>query len=110
MATQHFYGIYRIPVEARYTTEVQNGPEPTQPPYTVGNRSLPGVKRPGRGVDHPPLSGAQVKETELHLYSPCGGFVACSRVDFTFTFTLLCLCHISLIVQESQFDGLCGLR
>jgi hypothetical protein len=31
------------------------------------------VKRPGRGVDHPPLSSAEVKErVELYLYSPSG--------------------------------------
>jgi hypothetical protein len=35
--------------------------------------SFPGVKRPGRGVDHPPLSSAEVKErVELYLYSPSG--------------------------------------
>jgi hypothetical protein len=34
--------------------------------------SFPGVKRPGRGVDHPPPSRAEVKErVELYLYSPC---------------------------------------
>jgi len=33
--------------------------------------SFQGVKRPGRGVDHPPPSSAEVKETvELYLYSP----------------------------------------
>jgi hypothetical protein len=35
--------------------------------------SFPGVKRPGRGVDHPPPSSARVKErVELYLYSPSG--------------------------------------
>ena len=35
--------------------------------------STPGVKRPGRGVDHPPVSSAEVKERlELCLYSPSG--------------------------------------
>jgi hypothetical protein len=30
-----------------------------------------GVKRPGRGIDHPPPSSAEVKErVELYLYSP----------------------------------------
>jgi len=34
---------------------------------------VPGVKRPGCGVDHAPLSSAEVKEkVELHLYSPSG--------------------------------------
>jgi len=33
----------------------------------------PGVKRQGRGVDHPPQSSAEVKErVELYLYSPSG--------------------------------------
>jgi len=39
----------------------------------IGTGSFPGVKRPGRGVDHPLPSSAEVKEgVELYLYSPCG--------------------------------------
>jgi len=39
----------------------------------MGTDSLPGVKRPGRGVDYPPPSSAEVKErVELYLYSPYG--------------------------------------
>jgi hypothetical protein len=38
--------------------------------YTMGTGCFPGVKRPGRGVDHPPLSSAEIKERiELHPYS-----------------------------------------
>jgi len=38
-------------------------------PYTMGTGSFPGVKRPGRGVDQPPPSSAEVKErVELYLY------------------------------------------
>jgi len=42
--------------------------------YTNGTRSLPGVKRPVRGVDHPPPpSTAEVKErVELYLHFPSG--------------------------------------
>jgi len=47
---------------------------PTQPPtqwVTVLSR---GVKRSGRGVDHPPPSSAEVKKrVELYLYSPSLG-------------------------------------
>jgi hypothetical protein len=33
--------------------------------------AFPGVKRPGRGVNHPPPSSTEVKErTELYFYSP----------------------------------------
>ena len=39
-------------------------PHPAAHPgsYTMGTGSLPGVKRPGRDFDHPPLSSAEVKE------------------------------------------------
>ena len=39
----------------------------------MGTGSFPGVKRPGRVVNHPPQSSAEVKETvELYLCSPSG--------------------------------------
>jgi len=46
---------------------------PPSPSYTMGTGSFPVVKRPGRGVDHPPPSSAEVIErVELYLYSPSG--------------------------------------
>jgi hypothetical protein len=49
---------------------------PWRPPgllYNGYRASFPEVKRPGRGVDHPPSSSARVKErVELYLYSPSG--------------------------------------
>ena len=45
----------------------------TQPPIQQVPGLSRGVKRPGRGVDHPTPSSAEVKErVELHLYSPSG--------------------------------------
>jgi len=39
----------------------------------MGTGSFPGVKRPGRGVDHPLPSRTEVKErVGLYLYSPYG--------------------------------------
>jgi hypothetical protein len=38
---------------ARFSTPVQNGPGAHPASYTIGRGSFPGVKRPGRGVDHP---------------------------------------------------------
>jgi hypothetical protein len=39
----------------------------------MGTVSFLGVKQPGRSVNHPPLSSAEVKErVELYLYSPSG--------------------------------------
>jgi hypothetical protein len=50
--------------------------QPWGPPTLLYNEyrvSFPGVKWPGRGVDHPPSSSAEVKErVQLYLYSPSG--------------------------------------
>jgi len=41
-------------VAARFSAPVQTGPSAHPAPYTMGTGSFPGVKRPGRGYDHPP--------------------------------------------------------
>jgi hypothetical protein len=58
--------------------------------YTTGTVSFPGVKRPGRGVDHPTPTSALVKRNSktiplLHLWA----FVVCYGVNFTFTFVVV---------------------
>jgi len=61
-------------VEARFSVPVQAGPE--APPSLLYNGywvSFPGVRRSGRGVDHPPTSTKDVKKKEsvqLHFFSP----------------------------------------
>jgi hypothetical protein len=63
----------RIPVEARFSAPVQTGAGAHPASYTMGTGSFPGVKRPGRGVNHGPPSSAEVKErVELYIYSPSG--------------------------------------
>jgi hypothetical protein len=58
-------------VTARFSALVQTGPAP--PPRLLYNGyrfSLSGVKRPERGVNHPPPSSAEVKErVDLYIYS-----------------------------------------
>jgi len=44
----------RMPVGARISASVQTGPGAHPASYTMGTGSFSGVKRPGRGVDHPP--------------------------------------------------------
>ena len=46
----------RIQVGARFSAPVQTGPEAHPASCTMGTGSFPGVKRPGRGADPPPLS------------------------------------------------------
>jgi hypothetical protein len=69
----------RFPVGARFSAPVQTGPGDNPASYTMGTGSFPGVKRPGRGVDHTPHLAPL-----LSLWA----FVACCRVSFTFTFYL----------------------
>jgi len=50
----------------------------------MGTGSFPGVKRPGRDVDHPASSSSEVKErVELYLYST-SGHSSSSGMKFTF--------------------------
>jgi hypothetical protein len=44
----------RIPVGARFSAPVHTGPGSHPASSTMVTGSFPGVKRPGRGVDHPP--------------------------------------------------------
>jgi hypothetical protein len=63
----------RVPVVARFSAAVQTGSGAHPASFTMGTGSFPGITRPGRGVDHPPLSRAEVKErVELYLYSTFG--------------------------------------
>jgi len=58
---------------ARFSAPLQTGPVAHPASYTMGTGSFPGVKRLGRGLDHPPPSSAEVKErVELYIYSPSG--------------------------------------
>jgi len=51
---------------------------PTQPLIQWVPDLSRGVRRPGRGVDHPPPFSAEVKE-RVELYLPIWAFVACYR-------------------------------
>jgi hypothetical protein len=58
---------------ARFSAPVQTGPGAHPASYTMGTGCFPGVKRPGRGVDHPHPPSAEIKErVELYLFSPSG--------------------------------------
>jgi len=63
---------------ARFPAPVQTGPGTHSASYTMDTGSFPGVKRPGRGVDHPPLSSAEVKETVELYFTP----ILCLRALF----------------------------
>ena len=69
----------RFPVGARFYATVQTDPGVHQDSCTMGTGSFLGVKRPGRDVDHPHPSSAEVKErVESYTSTPplglCGLF------------------------------------
>ena len=50
------------PDGAKFSAPVQTGPGAHPAFYTLGTGSFPGVKRPGRGVDHPPHPVPRLKK------------------------------------------------
>jgi hypothetical protein len=68
------YGLDGSRIESRwrgdFSVPVETGPGAHPVFYTMDAGSFPGVKRPGRGVDHTPSSSAEVKErVKLYHYS-----------------------------------------
>jgi len=59
----------RIPLRASFSAPVQTGPGAHPVTYIRDAGLLPGVKRPGRGIDHPPPSRAKVNYRE-EIYVP----------------------------------------
>ena len=63
----------QIPVGKRFSASVQICPGVHPASYTKGTQFFPRVKWPGRGVDHPPPSSAEVKERgEIYFYFRLG--------------------------------------
>jgi len=72
IATRYGAGRYGdlIPVCSRFTIPVKTGPRDHPASYTMGTGSFPGIKQPGRGVDHPPPSGARLKKEQSYTSTP----------------------------------------
>jgi hypothetical protein len=57
-------------MEERFFAHVQTGPGAHPVSCTMGTGSFPGVKRPGRGADHPLPSSAQVANEYSYTSTP----------------------------------------
>ena len=65
-------------LEATFSAPLQTGPGIHPASCRMITESFPGIKRPGRGVDHPPPLSTEIEEKEgLYFYSP-------SRPSWTF--------------------------
>ena len=80
-------GIESLVGGARFTASDQTAPGAHPASYTIGTAYFPGLKRPGRGIDHSPSSDEVKERVELYISAPpLWTFVACTRVNITFTF------------------------
>ena len=71
------YGLDGLGIEFRwgacFSVPVQTGPGAHPTSYIMGTVSFPGVKRRGRGVDHPSPPSAEVKERiDIYVYYTSG--------------------------------------
>ena len=96
----------RIPVGVKFSAPVQTGPGAYPASCTMGTGSFPGVKGPGRGADHPPLSKCRSHErVELYLYSPSGPQWPVIWRTFTFTLPIeknYCILKCNLLYSSSK--------
>ena len=86
------YGLDGLVIESRWVRgEIfRTGPGAHPASCKMGTGSFPGIKRPGRGFDHPPTYSSEVKRTRtILLVLPLWGLRARSTVNVTFTFTFL---------------------
>jgi hypothetical protein len=69
---------------ARFFAHVQTGSGAHPASCTMGTGSFPGVNRPRRGADHPPLLVPRLRMGRAIPLPPLQGHEACNRVNFTF--------------------------
>jgi hypothetical protein len=75
-------------VGARFSALVQTGPEAQPGSYTVGTESLVGIKRPGRGVNHPPSSSDKIQQNSRAIQLlPLCALMAVYRVNYSLYIT-----------------------
>jgi hypothetical protein len=68
----------RIPVLAKFSAHIHIGPAAHPASYTIG---ATGVKRPRRGVDHPPHLAPRLKKEQRHTSTPPLGLRGLFQVD-----------------------------
>jgi len=101
------YGLHVPEIESRWrarlSAPVQTVPRAHSASYRMNTGSLPGVKRPGRGVDCPPHLAPRLKKWYSHTSTlPLWAFTACSWVNQV-TQTLI-------LLDVLQGCGTCLLR
>ena len=58
---------------AKFSEPVRTDPGAHPSSYVIGMESFPGIRRPGRGVDHPPTSTTRLKKEYRYTSIPLLG-------------------------------------
>jgi hypothetical protein len=98
--------VYFLSIYTYFKLACPDQPWTHQASYTVGTGfPFPGAKWLGRGINHPPLSSADIEETvELYFYSPSLSLWQGYRVNFNL-YPLVGL-HLQLALQPLVGFGL----
>jgi hypothetical protein len=87
----------RTPLGVTFSAPVQTDPGAHPASYTFDSVSFPEVKWPGRSVDHLPPSSAKFKDKLEQYLLSLWFFVACFRINFTFTFTIF---NLTILIRH----------
>jgi hypothetical protein len=89
----------------KFPAPVHTGPRAHSPSYTVDVGSLPGIKLPGHGINHPPLSMTKVKErVELYLSFPSApSYTRRSKTVYMYNFKMQSKLLPLFLTQTSVF-------
>jgi len=97
-------------MEARFSAPVQTSPGAHPISCTMCTGPFLGVKRPGRGFDHPPHLVPRFKKVYIYTSTHPQFFMFCYWVNFTFTFThcIIYSCGLGSSVGTATYYGLDG--
>jgi hypothetical protein len=100
-----------MPVWVIFSASVQTGPEahPASCPTVTG--PFPGVKQPGRSVNHQPHLASRLKEDYFYILRrlPVWACMACPSVNFTSTLALQSMCSVPIVVISCSSLTFCFL-
>jgi hypothetical protein len=80
----------------KFSAHVQTGHGAHPASCAMGTGTFLGVKRRGRGLDHPPLVAPRLKKEHSYTFIPLWAFMACYRVIFNFIYFYFDIIYINI--------------
>jgi hypothetical protein len=100
-----------MPVGVRFSASVQIGPEAHPTSCPTGTGPFPGLKQPGRSVNHQPHLASRLKEEYFYILRllPVWACRASPSVNCTSTSTLRSMCSVPIVVISCSSLTFCFL-